>query len=109
MSTVLQNFDESGGAAGALWQSHALRFVVFDMGNGVHRVGDRELISMSEAKAVTGLNGSLPIDYPPGRFFDLATQALVQLGFERRNIQHMTACSRSIDERTTEVFAWCPH
>ena len=85
-----------------------MRFVVLDMGNGVDRLLDSELITISAAFKQARIHGSFSIDCPPPRFFDLATEALVNMGFDRREITHMTAYARAIDERTTEIVVWYP-
>lgn len=90
-------------------RTHALRFVVRDMGNRVDRIEHASLVPLEDARIEAGLHGWHPIAYPyPDRFYDAGVAACWMLDIDVSGMNKfiISAVVRVIDERTIELLSY---
>jgi hypothetical protein len=90
-----------------VWETHGVRLVVRDMGNGVVRLECFELVSATDAVALAQLTGSTELSFPvPRRYQDLVGEAASMIGLVPVPADcHLSAFARGIDDAVVEVVA----
>lgn len=91
--------------------THGIRYVVRDMGNGVHRVLSSEMVPLDALKAEANTGGRYHVPFPPPSWLrDIGIAALEATGVEPsptpRNRIAVEVFIRPIDDDTIEVIGW---
>lgn len=92
-----------------LAQTHAVRFRVRDMTNGVTRVESPSLVLIDEARELSDSGEWAPMMFPhPKGMFDAGMVALEALGISAEAARQFVceAIVRAVDEDVVEVVCW---
>jgi predicted nucleic acid-binding protein len=88
-----------------VWETHGVRLVVRDLGNGVVRLECFELVTADDAVAMAKLTGSSELAFPvPERFRDLVREAAERIGLVPSDC-HLAAFARGVDDAVIEIVA----
>lgn len=103
----MEGLDQGFVNVAPVWQTHGVRMIVRDMGNGVLRIECCELIAAADVEALSNLSGSSALMFPvPGQYQDLVEEAADRMGLAQPDFR-ITAFARSIDDAAVEIVARC--
>lgn len=90
-------------------ETHGLRMIIKDMGNGVRSVSSVDLIPLEHCAAEAALEGRARIPYPyPTWLYDIAVAAVATIGIDAGELRPSVAnaVARVIDDHTIEYIGW---